>query len=281
VSVVVSVIVPEGVVFAADSASTLQGAAPGQTPGVLKIYDTTTKLIQLKDYPVAVATWGAGSMGARNVISYVEEFENRLPSYQDVAQSLNVSQTAADLRQFLKGKYDEQGLEQKPKGQRPEIGFVVGGYSADKFFSDLLTFSLPHGDCREARPYAGGAPNFGANWFGITEAITRLHHGCDDRFYEVLKRLGVADEVLQKARILSQTELQYPIAFNAMPLQDAVAYAEYLVNVVIGRFRFTLGPPLCGGPIDIASIKKKEGLLWVQRKRLQIRERLEGANYER
>ena len=42
--------------------------------------------------------------------------------------------------------------------------------------------------------------------------------------------------------------------FDGMPLQDAVDFANYAVQLTIGRFRFAAGVPVCGGNVDIAVI---------------------------
>jgi hypothetical protein len=54
-----------------------------------------------------------------------------------------------------------------------------------------------------------------------------------------------------------------------MPLQDAIDYAVYLVNVVIGRFRFTVGPAVCGGDIDVAVVTP-DAFTWIRRKSWRI-----------
>src|SRR4051794_25335582 len=80
-SICVVVKVPEGLVLAADSAATVEGAAvtPDGKPGpagVLKVFSTATKVLQIRELPVGVMTWGVGSFGARTIASLVEEFEN-------------------------------------------------------------------------------------------------------------------------------------------------------------------------------------------------------------
>src|SRR3989442_9788796 len=76
-SIVVSVRVGDGLVMAADSASTLSAADPtGKELGVAKVFNNATKLLQLRDYPVGVATWGSGTIGASTISSLVEEFAN-------------------------------------------------------------------------------------------------------------------------------------------------------------------------------------------------------------
>ena len=92
-SICVSVRVGEGLVLAADSTSTIEGAVGGGPPGVLKTYDHASKLCQLKDYPIGVASWGLGSVSTRAIASLVAEFSNDVrpageaPGYkaQDIA----------------------------------------------------------------------------------------------------------------------------------------------------------------------------------------------------
>jgi len=265
-SIVVAVKVPEGLVLAADSASTLE-ITQGDRTGVAMIYSNANKLMQLKDYPVGVATWGAGTLGARTVISFVEEFENELGSYRRVKNEVSVEGIARKLKDFLLQQFAKQGLDRPPEPQQPKIGILVGGYSAGQFFSEHFVFNVPQGEFTDARPnLSSGQPDFGANWYGATDAIVRLHFGRDEHVLDILKRLGIADDVVSRAMEIMKTEIQYPVPFNAMPLRDAIAYADYVVSVVIGRFRFVIGAPLCGGPVDIAAIKKKEGFNWVKRK---------------
>ncbi len=58
---------------------------------------------------------------------------------------------------------------------------------------------------------------------------------------------------------------QQPANIDGMPLQDAVEFADYLGNVVIGYDRFTIGPPSVGGCLDVLAIQP-EGLSWYRRK---------------
>ena len=61
-------------------------------------------------------------------------------------------------------------------------------------------------------------------------------------------------------------QLATRIVSPAMPIQDAVELAQFLVYTTIQFVRFTPGNPTVGGPIDIATITKHEGFKWVARK---------------
>ena len=96
----------------------------------------------------------------------------------------------------------------------------------------------------------------------LTDAIVRLHFGRDDKAVTIIsEKHGIAPEEIRDAL----QPLQYSIPFAVMPLQDAIEYTNYLLNVVIGRYRFAIGPELCGGKIDIAAITQNE-FTWISRK---------------
>jgi hypothetical protein len=65
---------------------------------------------------------------------------------------------------------------------------------------------------------------------------------------------------------LIQQQLQMPLVLPAMPLQDAIDLADFLVDLTIKFSRFSPGPPTVGGPIEIAAISKHEGFRWIKRK---------------
>lgn len=87
-------------------------------------------------------------------------------------------------------------------------------------------------------------------------------------FNELVNR-GVDVSILQKYAEDGVTQL--PIAFDAMPLQDAIDFAEFLTQVTIGRYRFGMGIPLCGGDVDIAVMRPKR-FEWAQRKQWSIKD---------
>jgi len=60
-------------------------------------------------------------------------------------------------------------------------------------------------------------------------------------------------------------DLYATLSVPAMPIQDAVDLARYLVETTIGFVRFAVFvPKTVGGAVDIAAITKHEGFRWVQ-----------------
>lgn len=282
-SICVSVKVSEGLVLAADSTAAIMGRV-GPMPaeaGILKTYDHVRKLSHIKDYPIGTLTWGAALIGARSVESLVREYEYGLPSLgeeeeklkehrmrneaeraEEAAYKYSVKQIAGGLLDHVSGYYEAEFADQPPE-ERPPLGILVSGYSSGRFFPEqwLIQFPAPT-ELTEVRPDVDGKPDFGSNWFGLTDAIIRLHWGRDDSALGILaEHFNVTPE--EVGRLLER--LQYVVLFDGMPLQDAIDYAVYLVNVVIGRFRFVVGAPLCGGEIDVAVITP-DSFTWIQRK---------------
>lgn len=53
---------------------------------------------------------------------------------------------------------------------------------------------------------------------------------------------------------------------QAMPVQDAIDLADFLVDVTKGWIRFLPGLEVVGGDTDICTVTKHEGFKWVRRK---------------
>ncbi len=50
---------------------------------------------------------------------------------------------------------------------------------------------------------------------------------------------------------------QYPIPFEAMPIQQGVAHVKFLVEMVINHYRFAIGAPVVGGKARIGLVTYK------------------------
>lgn len=269
-TICVAVRVAEGLVLAADSAVVLQGQV--QTPDgktvdtIIQNFNFANKVTHVKDYPIGVLNWGLGSIKARSIQSLIMEFEYSYP-LKGKSRVYTVKKVADDLLAFIKKRYDEAyppGL-----GQQPVLGFLVGGFSDKGFFAEELAYQFPSSTDWEVvrSDLADGSPSFGANWYGMTDALVRLVLGFDDAAMGELVNRGVDKAIIQKW--VTDGVANLPLVFDGMPLQDAIDFAEYAVQVVIGRFRFGLGPPLCGGDVDIAVVTP-DAFRWAKRKQWGI-----------
>lgn len=275
-TICVSVKVPEGLIFACDSAVVLSNTVIQDGHPVTNIvqnFNFANKLTQVKDYPIAVMSWGLASLSERTIHSLVMEFENSYPKACD-NQGYKVEKVTTDLIEFIQAQYDKVYQTSDGKKIPPEnriLGVTVGGFSDKQFFAEQYVYQFPistkHEVVRQNRP--DGNPDFGVNWWGLTDALVRLIIGFDPASLEVLIQRGVDRQIIQKW--IDDHVSMLPLIFNGMPLQDAIDIAEYCVQVVIGRYRFGPGAPLCGGDIDIAVIRPNS-FKWSKHKQWAIKD---------
>jgi hypothetical protein len=107
---------------------------------------------------------------------------------------------------------------------------------------------------------------WGPNWDGEYEAMDRLMTGVGSNFRQVLINLGMPEDEALKAFYEIVAELRLPVVLQAMPIQDAIELARFMVETTIRFVRFNLRSETVGGPIELAAITKHEGFRWVQRK---------------
>lgn len=154
---------------------------------------------------------------------------------------------------------------------RPALGIVIGGYSSGEFFPDEFEMRLPHFGVEEVWPDVSGGERYGVRWWGQTGPVERLYLGCD--YYGFVdwcieNGLTIDDAIAHYGKL--RDKIMWPIIYEGMPLQDAIDLAVYLVNVTIGHSRFAVGPPVCGGHIDVATVTSR-GFRWIRRKDWQVK----------
>jgi len=263
-TIAIAVKVSEGLVLAADSASIVEGEfLAGEEPpqkGVIQVYSHATKVTPIRNWPVGVINWGVGQIGNRTIESLVREYANGLSETQD----LDMSEVANGLWAFVAKRYEGAFGDDEPV-----LGLQVAGYTPDVFFPEQYLLMFPPRPAEEivnVRPdKPDGTPQFGANWYGNTDAIVRLYFGMDPGAVPRLFPDGPPNDL--KGRLAG---LEYPVIFEAMPLQDAIDFAVWLAEVTIGRFRFVAGVATALGPVDVAVITRHDGFRWVRHKEPEI-----------
>ena len=160
-----------------------------------------------------------------------------------------------------------QGQLQAP-ATLPDLGFFVVGYSAGADHAEEYHLNLAAGGL--TGPTLLRQPHeTGTTWAGQPDAISRILNGYGLQLGAILETdLGIpAADVPAKLKQI-QAGLGAPMVNPAMPLQDAIDLAEYLVDLSIKYSRFMPGSPTVGGPIECAAISKHESNcqeLWMRR----------------
>ena len=173
---------------------------------------------------------------------------------------------AVRLKEFMFDESYAAAFQNVPaQAQRPSIGFIVAGYSGDGDLAEEYRIDIAgNGQC--TGPTLLRQPTeVGLTWSGMPEPITRLVKGYSGMFAQVLVGIGLQQPQIDSIMKAAEA-LQLPFVSPAMPIQDAIDLAAFLVDLTINSSRFLPGAPVVGGPIEIAAITKHEGFKWVRRK---------------
>ena len=258
-SLVVAVKGPEGVVLAADSRITLNVAQPGGDSLIVNL-DNATKFLTFSNPDhkwMAAVTYGASVIGNRTAHSFVPELEPRLKN-----QRLKVSEYAEEIRKFFCERWQ---AEYGPGGQAGGMWFTVGGYDENEAYGSVYQFNIPNSPDVIPRHLGN---NFGIRWGGQFEMSSRIILGHDPALIRILKDRADLEESQISEIEKSLGALEYPIPYNVLPLQDCIDLATFLIRATMTIQDFASVRRGVGGMIEVASITRQHGLVWVQRKEL-------------
>lgn len=277
-SIAVIIGVHDGVVLAADSASTLTlgGAQPGVPAGVvgvLNVYDNANKIFNLyKGRPLGCVTFGSGSIGNASISTLLKDLRAKL-----TANELGFSPDRYTIKQVAEIVASFLGDECKRVSdlalrRNINVGFLLGGYSSNEPLGESWSVEITNGE--PGNPVELRKKHDpGISWGGMGEVLSRIVLGYSPSLLQVLSQTlrGPQGQFLPAQMIQTLTPvlnatLQAPIVFAPMPIQDAIDLARFLVHSAVMFSRFTPGPQMVGGLIEIAAITKHEGFKWISRK---------------
>jgi hypothetical protein len=272
-TIALSIKINDGIVLAADSASTNTSTFKDGTT-IKRIYNNANKILHMhRDIPAGIITWGNGSIGNASIATIVKDFRSQLgtgitfdpTSYQlkDLAEKFN---------DFIQDKYCAE-YHDIPIQFQPYTGFTISGYSSNSSHAEEWRLNLE--SINKVEPVLlSNYYDSGINWAGQPEAISRLINGYTRNLKNILLSINnndnpshnineeLANLIIDEVR----TQASSPIINQAMPIQDAIDIAEFLVDMTAKFGKYTMGDDSVGGPIEIAAITKHEGFKWVKRK---------------
>jgi hypothetical protein len=149
--------------------------------------------------------------------------------------------------------------------------FLVGGYDEGAPYGRVFEVFIPS---RPApREWHSGPGQFGLVWGGQKEYADRLVQGFDGRLPEMSKAfLGLTDQRRDELQQHLQSQLQAPVPFAFLPLQDCVDLAIFLIRTTIIMQHWIVGVRGVGGAVDVAVITRTEGFTEIQRKKITGKE---------
>lgn len=199
-------------------------------------------------------TWGAGGFGDVS-------FEEAVLGFNSDARG-SVEKIAVEFSNYLQALYT-RSYGTWP--QKPSFGVMVCGFSDDQKRPEEYRLMLPSLGFAKIR----AAGETGCTWNGEIEAITRLAKGFSPALNKVLEEMGVTPEQTQNFNTLQQKYLEANLFNPIMPIQDAVNLARFLIHTTIEFDKFKPGAPTCGGPVDVATITKRDGFRWISKKEVR------------
>ncbi len=270
-TIAISIKINDGLVLASDSASTVLGQTQTGELQAVNVYNNAVKVFNLcKGLPIGAITWGAGSIGQASTATIVKDFRQLLTEGDEKHKwkldrgTFEVEAVARYLKEFV---FDELYTPafQLPQ-QKPDLGFIIAGYSSRAPMADEFKIEM-RGGILDGPTRLRTRDEIGMTWGGNPEAVNRLLAGVSLGLPIVLQNLfKIPPGQLPQVMATIQQNLQLPLVLPAMPLQDAIDLADFLVDLTIKFSRFMPGAPTVGGPIEIAAISKHEGFRWIKRK---------------
>lgn len=263
-TIVVALKVGDGLVLGADSASTLFTETEYHNS-----YFNTEKLMHVNGLPVGALTFGLGSLNNRSVSSLANDLRHRLvgedASWKIDPASFELEDVVDRFKRYFYEELYTEAFKNVPAPADPltdnsVMGFFVGGFASGKQSAEVWRLLLTRGGCHVTKLIDADAP-WDCAWEGAREPIQRILFGYSSKIMQRLMDAGVQQDAAEK--LLASME---PLINGAMPIQDAVDFVHYLIEVTCGYVRFAPGPMAVAKPIDLAAITKYNGLKWISRK---------------
>jgi hypothetical protein len=254
----------EATVLASDSASSLSD----QWGVVVNVYNNASKVFHLyKGLPFGVTVAGMGSIGPYSIGLLCKEFRERLRGDDTFdPEHYTLANVAERFRAFM---FDEHFNEQYPyslPNNKLNLSFIISGYSSGERLPETYTIDFDGISAPVVTKQFNQSDGIGLVPKGMPDAITRLTFGFSaGAMSDLCTALNATDA--QQEMILGLFFDRSPSLIHpAMPVQDAIDLARFLVELTINYQRFLPDFKTVGGPIEIATITRYEGFKWVQRK---------------
>lgn len=214
----------------------------------------------------------------------------RIPSFQQKdkyegwvldAEDYTVEEVAQKMLTFLRDEHygplrqarEEAVKAATPEGSDPDpvtlprLGMFIVGYSGTGTHAECFEIEVDEYGNWTGPSTVIPADAYAVAWRGQPEWIQRLVMGFGDGVIQALvSDLGLDEKDVGGAVDLIRRRTEVSLHHPAMPIQDAIDLATFLVDFTKAVVRFVPGAPIVGGQTEVAAITKHEGFKWVSRK---------------
>jgi len=262
-TICIGVKVDAGIVFAADSATSMTQVS-GSILGVSRVYNNADKIFNLhRKLPVVAMTCGLGNFGSESISTIVKGIRLRLmDDERHKPTDYSLEDIVGVCHEVFHGKFEE--LHEAVKDSN-SFEFFIGGCSGNGGGDAIWKFQFSEGQFSDPVCLVG-QDDCNILWAGQPEACVRLVLGHASNTYDVLRAANLshqqATDLSQSLRRNSEASFLEP----SMPIKDAIELAEFLAQTCASYVKFLPGADTVGGELDIATVTKYEGFRWIRRK---------------
>ncbi len=131
-TIAVSLKVHDGLILAADIASTVFQQAPGGPAVIVNIYNNANKIVNLhKGLPIGVISWGAGNIGSASISTLLKDLRRRFGGGDSDRKDWSIDRANYSIEAVAK-RVREFVFEENYRGAfagwnpPPAMGMIVG-----------------------------------------------------------------------------------------------------------------------------------------------------------
>jgi hypothetical protein len=259
VTIIVCVKINDGLVVASDSTTSFFRT----DEKFVQSYDNANKIFNLyKGLPIGAMTCGAGNIGSASVSTLSKDLRRRFSGEDAWA----IDKATYTMKEVAEKAHTFLSEAAQAAGPDVWLTYWVFGYSAGRPLPEVWSIII-NGKDYPAPTLHQGETDFGPRWAGVTEALDRLILGYTSSIVDSAVKNGLDQQAALDMMQKMGPDLYENLVMPAMPIQDAIDLAQYLVEATMGFSKFSIArAKTVGGPIEIAAITKHEGFRWVERK---------------
>jgi hypothetical protein len=246
----------EGVVLGADSTSSIVvPAQDGEGHQVVQLFNHAQKIFEVgKPHygRIAICTWGAGSLKNMSHRTLIAQLADK------IKDDTKIETAVAEFAALIAKNRSDPALG---------LGYFVGGCNPGDHSPECWKLWFKGADEIEQTKLVIGEACFE----GAPEYFCRIFRGYSpqlpDALYEqlhselpTLTRESFADAFVAASKPLVSG------GFNDLPVREAIDYIHTYLHITIKAVKFKFGPPVCGGPIEIAFVSTDRRFRWIRHK---------------
>ncbi|MBB6262131.1 hypothetical protein FHS77_002699 [Paenochrobactrum gallinarii] len=264
-TICVGIKVNDGIVFVADSATTLLSPNGNGSPFGVRVYNHADKVFNLyRGQPIVSMTCGLGNFGNESIATISKCIRDKLMSIDGGINPLDYTvQSVVEVAyEEFRSKYEPLDAAIKAHSS---FEYFIAGFPSNSNRSEIWKIVFSNGETPEPVMLVD-SDSSDIIWAGQPEACIRLVLGVSSQTQFVLNNIGLTSDQSEQLHQSIINASRSPFLVNSMPMPDAISLAEFLASTTVNFVKFMPGADTVGGSLDIATITKYEGFKWIKRK---------------